>query len=100
MTSGIYERYLQQGASVYHHIIDPKTGFPTKSDLASLTIVSKSSLEGEIWTTRLFGKPIVQVVDQLKAQTGIEGIPCHKGESGLPHVRDQKKIILERKNKK
>jgi thiamine biosynthesis lipoprotein len=31
-------------------------------------------LEGEIWTTRLFGKPIVQVVDQLKAQTGIEGI--------------------------
>lgn len=74
VTSGIYERYLQQGASVYHHIIDPKTGFPTKSDLASLTIVSKSSLEGEIWTTRLFGKPIVQVVDQLKSQTGIEGI--------------------------
>ena len=30
VTSGIYERYLQQGASVYHHIIDPKQAFQPK----------------------------------------------------------------------
>lgn len=74
VTSGIYERFLKQGTSVYHHIIDPRTGFPTKSDLTSLTIVSESSLDGEIWTTRLFGKPAAQVVEQLNNQNGIEGI--------------------------
>jgi thiamine biosynthesis lipoprotein len=74
VTSGIYERYLKQGTTIYHHIIDPETGFPSKSDLASLTIVSRSSLVGEIWTTRLFGKSISQILTCLEKQSEVEGI--------------------------
>ena len=37
----------------YHHIFDSETGFPVETDLASLTIVSDKSVDGEIWTTRL-----------------------------------------------
>ncbi|MBO0482729.1 FAD:protein FMN transferase [Candidatus Enterococcus courvalinii] len=73
VTSGIYERYLQNGSSVYHHIIDPKTGFPVKNELASLTILSDSSVDGEIWTTRLFGASASEVLKALEIQTGIEG---------------------------
>jgi thiamine biosynthesis lipoprotein len=95
VTSGIYERYLKQGASVYHHIIDPKTGFPTKSDLASLTIVSQSSLEGEIWTTRLFGLSLPQIMAQLTNQSGIEGILVTK-ENQVIHTSGIKENDLER----
>ena len=50
-------------------------------------------MEGEIWTTRLFGKPIVQVVDQLKAQTGIEGILVTR-ENRVRHTSgDQRKLF-------
>lgn len=36
--SGAYERYAMYGGEVFHHIIDPKTGYPAKSDLASAAV--------------------------------------------------------------
>ena len=74
VTSGIYERQLQTNQANYHHILDPKTGYPCQTDVVSLTIVSDHSVDGEIWTTRLFGKPadfIIQTLDQLP---GIDGL--------------------------
>lgn len=56
VTSGIYERHLKQNGQTFHHIFNPKTGYPVETDLASLTIVSDLSVDGEIWTTRLFGQ--------------------------------------------
>lgn len=73
VTSGIYERYLNNDGHSYHHILDPKTGYPVKSDVISLTIVSDESLDGEIWTTRLFGKESNEI---LRLINSIEGIEC------------------------
>ncbi|MGY3766676.1 FAD:protein FMN transferase [Vagococcus vulneris] len=69
VTSGVYERKLKIGDKTYHHIFDSKTGYPITSDISSLTIVSHHSVDGEIWTSRLFGKgilEILEVVGQLK----------------------------------
>ncbi|MCZ0717149.1 FAD:protein FMN transferase [Aerococcus kribbianus] len=78
VTSGIYERYLQLDGKSYHHIFDPNTGYPVASDLASLTIVSPTSLEGEIWTTRLFGLSIPEIMEKVDQETGIEAIAIDK----------------------
>ena len=44
--SGGYERYVDYNGKRYHHIIDPATGYPSESDLASAGIwVSVSSPE-------------------------------------------------------
>ena len=64
-----------------------------QSDLASLTIVSKSSLEGEIWTTRLFGKTDRSSGGSIESSDRNRRNLCHKGESGMPHVRDQRKLF-------
>ncbi len=50
VTSGIYERFLNFKGRRYHHILDPKTGYPIKNNLASVTVVSQKSIDGEIWT--------------------------------------------------
>lgn len=74
VTSGIYERKLEWQGKTYHHIFDKETGYPIETDVASLTILSDKSVDGEIWTTRLFGKSanqIMQTVDQLE---GIEAM--------------------------
>ncbi|MDV0430353.1 FAD:protein FMN transferase [Lactiplantibacillus sp. DA1] len=60
VTSGIYERHLEFNGQSYHHILDSKTGYPRQNDLESVTVFSKTSIDGEIETTRLFfaGQPI------------------------------------------
>lgn len=54
VTSGIYERFLKQNKKVYHHIINPQTGYPLKTNLAGVTVFTHDSVIGEIESTRLF----------------------------------------------
>lgn len=74
VTSGIYERSLKQEGQDYHHILDPQTGYPMTTNIASLTICSDQSVDGEIWTTRLFGKPIHEILKTIDRLPGIEGL--------------------------
>lgn len=74
VTSGIYERHLKVGDKDYHHIFDRHTGYPIETDMASLTIVSDLSVDCEIWTTRLFGLPILQALETIQNTPNIEGI--------------------------
>ena len=45
-----------------------------ETNIASLTIVSDLSVDGEIWTTRLFGKPIDVILEEIDVLPGIEGL--------------------------
>lgn len=60
VTSGIYERFLIKDGHRYHHLIDPRTGYPLKTDLSSVTVFTDRSVLGEIEAKRLFfnGRPI------------------------------------------
>ena len=78
VTSGIYERSLTEAGRVYHHLLDPTTGYPLETEMASITIISDASVDGEIWTTRLFGYPIPEALEILNQLDGIEGSSLHK----------------------
>ena len=42
VTSGVYERFAWLGGHRYHHIVDPRTGYPSKSGLMSVTLVGEN----------------------------------------------------------
>ena len=74
VTSGTYERKLQVNGQTYHHIIDRDTGYPIETQLASITIISDNSLDGEIWTTRLYGEKPHQLLAHVEQEKHIEAL--------------------------
>lgn len=66
VTAGIYERYFEYEGRMYHHIIDPKTGYPSESGLLSVTVVGESSAICDALATTLLIKGIDEGLSFLR----------------------------------
>ncbi len=73
VTSGIYERYFEQDGTLYHHILNPKTGYPYYSGLLSVTIIGENSGICDALSTACFalgkdaGTALIESMDGLYA---------------------------------
>ncbi|PIT46573.1 FAD:protein FMN transferase [Snodgrassella alvi] len=85
VTSGIYERYFIFNNQLYHHILDPHTGYPLNNELHSVSIISDNSLTGDIYSTIFYGLGIRQGLSELKKKQNI----------GVIFVTRDKKIIIQ-----
>lgn len=71
VTSGDYERFFTYKGERYHHIIDVKTGYPSKNEVAGISVISDKSIDGDALSTALFvmgvenGSKLVKSLDNL-----------------------------------
>lgn len=54
VTSGVYERGFEIDGVRYHHILDPRTGWPVQNGLLTVTICTQSSMLADALTTAVF----------------------------------------------
>lgn len=96
VTSGIYERYLEVDGVKYHHILDPKTGYPVENDISGVTVFSKTSIQGDALSTTLFLLGVEKGLDFINQIDGVEAVFIDR-EQGV-HLSDGLKESFELTN--
>ncbi len=74
VSSGIYERYFNEGGRLYHHILNPATGYPYDNELSAVTIVSDLSVTGDCLSTTCFALGLDKGLELIEATDNAEAV--------------------------
>lgn len=74
VTSGIYERYFKKNGKLYHHILDPRTGYPCENNLYSVSIITDSSTKADALSTTCFLLGYEKGMELIYSMDGVEAI--------------------------
>ncbi|MBT3366280.1 MAG: FAD:protein FMN transferase [Nitrospina sp.] len=85
-TSGDYQKYFDHEGTRYHHILNPKTGYPVLGAM-SATVITKTVMDADALSTALF---------VMGAKKGLAFIDSLKDTEGLIVDQDRSPYLSER----
>ena len=71
VSSGVYERHFVLDGVNYHHLLNPKTGYPYQNGLIAVTIVSPRSVDGDALSTTCFSLGLTKGMELIDEMEGI-----------------------------
>jgi thiamine biosynthesis lipoprotein len=74
VTSGVYERYFEEGGKRYHHILSTKDGYPVENGLLAVTVVADRSIDADALSTAAFALGYEKGRALIEARPGAEAI--------------------------
>lgn len=82
VTSGDYERYFETGGKRYHHILDPRSGFPA-GQVASVTVIAPTCEIADALSTAVFVLGPERGLELLEEMPDVEGLLIAEREGNL-----------------
>ena len=82
-TSGNYRHYIEAGGKQYGHILDPRTGYPSESDVLSASVIAPDCLTADALATAIivggssFGK------DLITGNPDLEGVIIMENDNSM-----------------
>ncbi|MDO9578797.1 MAG: FAD:protein FMN transferase [Candidatus Cloacimonadales bacterium] len=97
VTSGDYERFFIIDGVRYHHILDPRTGYPSRKAV-SVTVISDSAFLADAYSTALFLLEPQKALELVESKNDLEAVILteENGEikkfesSGIKNYRNEK----------
>lgn len=74
VTTGIYERFIEEDGVKYHHILDPKTGYPYETDIAGVSIIADNSIDADALSTLTFTKGLKEGLKFVEYLDNVDAI--------------------------
>ncbi len=74
VTSGIYERFIEEDGVKYHHILNPKTGYPYETDVAGVSIITDKSIDADALSTLTFTKGLEKGLKFIEGLDNVDAI--------------------------
>jgi FAD:protein FMN transferase len=76
-TSGDYQRVFEEGGELFHHILDPRTGYPA-GNVSSVSIVAPDTLMADALSTAVFVLGLEKGLELLESLDGVDGVIIDK----------------------
>jgi len=86
VTSGDYERFFEQEGRRYHHILDPRSGYPADR-LVSVTVIAPTCALADALSTAVFVLGPERGLELLAGFENTEGLLIAEGEGRLDAYR-------------
>lgn len=74
ISSGIYERYFEKEGKIYHHILNPKTGYPCETSLISVTIIADHGVDGDGLSTACFALGLEKGMELINTLSDVQAV--------------------------
>lgn len=75
VTSGTYEKYFKDDSGKeYHHILDPRTGYPFDNGVVSISVITKESIKGDAYSTALFSLGLEDGMKLVNSKENLDAV--------------------------
>jgi thiamine biosynthesis lipoprotein len=91
--SGDYQTYVVVDGKKYHHILNPKTGYPGDT-ISMLVVITSDSFFADLYSTALFMESPEKIIETVEKMEGTEVMVVDK-EDNIYLSSDMKKYLSE-----
>lgn len=90
-TSGNYRKFVEINGQKFGHTLDPRTGYPAKTDVLSATVLANDCMTADAYATALMVLGYQQARKLIELDDSLEAILIYSDDSGNVNTWDSRK---------